>query len=206
MPIPVPLFPASPLGINDGVTARAEQMLSAFVRAIGYGATGGALPTPACTYEDKDAGVIPVLIDTPEKQLFIRHTFLAIASVFGGAVRSEVVGSTSAPTYASGTFTTIPEMNSTLVTNGGNVLVTFSSSFILNAADSFDFSLMVDGVEIPAARRHVQSATAIAALPGSTQALVPLSGGSHVFTAVWRAQGGSARAYSTNRSMTVVEV
>jgi hypothetical protein len=79
MPIPVPVTPG-PLPITDDVTARAEQWLAAFVRAVEYGTTGATLNTPPSTIDLRNTGtVVPVVLDTAERQLFFRQQMLALA-------------------------------------------------------------------------------------------------------------------------------
>lgn len=207
MPIPVPI-PPGPLVINDTVSARGEAFLAAFIQAVAAGTAGATINTPASTLANENSGATsPVLIDTPEKQIFFRQEMIALASVLLTKPSGEVAGSTSDPTTASGSFSVIPDMSLSLVTTGNNVLVQFSSSFNVNAADSFDFSIFVDGVEHMNARRHAQCATAISGLPSSTQALITsLGAGSHTFDVRWKANAGSARALGVLRSLVVAEL
>lgn len=79
MPIPVPITPG-PLPITDDVTARAEQWLAAFVRAVEYGTTGASLNSPPWTVDDKNTGTVtPVVLDTAEKQIYYRQWMIALA-------------------------------------------------------------------------------------------------------------------------------
>lgn len=207
MPIPVPV-PGAPLTIDDGVTTRAEALLSAFVQVVKNGTTGAALNTPAWTVKPPNGGSpTPVNLDTAEKQIYTRAQFIAMAAVQGGSTSGQVAGSTSGPTTASGSYVVIPEMTLTLNTNGKNVLIQFSSSFNLQAADGFDFSIHVDGAENVPSKRHMESATAIAAVVGSTMALITgLAAGSHTFDVRWKATAGSARAVGILRSLIITEL
>lgn len=207
MPIPVAI-PGGPLVINDTINARAEAMLAAFAQAVAAGTTGASLNTPASTTaNDNDGTTTPVLIDTDKKQLFFRQEMLALASFISVKPSLEVAGSTADPTTASSTYVVVPEMSITLSTTGNSVLVQFSSSFNVNAADSFDFSIFVDGSEHANAHRHVQCATAIAGLPSSTQALITgLGAGNHTFDVRWKASSGSARALGILRSLVAAEL
>lgn len=81
MPIPVPI-PPTPAPTTDPQTAQAEALLAEFVRIVRNGTTGGSpgLQTVAATIPDNpDPSIlVPVEIDTAEKQLFWRQLFLAI--------------------------------------------------------------------------------------------------------------------------------
>jgi hypothetical protein len=207
VPIPVPV-PATPLTINDDVTARAEALLTAFVQVVKNGTAGASLNTPAWTVDNKNSGgSTPVTLDTPEKQIFTRAQFIALASVLGGSVNGQVAGSTSGPTTASAAYVVIPEMTLPLNTNGKTVLIQFSSSFNLQAADAFDFAIHVDGSIHAPSTRHMESATAVASLVGSTQALITgLAAGAHTFDVRWKQTAGSARAVGVLRSLIVTEL
>lgn len=89
MPIPVPI-PETPAPITDPQTAQAEALLAEFIRIVKNGTSGGTpdLQTPACTIPDNpDPSVlVPVAIDTKEKQLFFRQMFLALVLQGAGGV------------------------------------------------------------------------------------------------------------------------
>jgi hypothetical protein len=145
-------------------------------------------------------------MNTAERQLFPRQQFLALAAVALRKAKKEVVGTTADPTTSSGSFVVIPEMTMSLATNGGDVLVHFSSSFKIQAADAFDFTIYVDGAEV-GGKKHIESATLIAAVVGATQILVTgLSIASHTIEARWRQTAGNARAVGAMRSLTAIEV
>lgn len=207
MPIPVPV-PGSPLTIDDSVTARAELLLSAFVQVVKNGTTGAALNTPAWTVNPPNGGSpTPVNLDSAVKQIYTRAQFIAMAAIQGGSTNGQSVGTTAGPTTASGSYVVIPEMTKTLSTNGKNVLIEFSSSFNIQAADAFDFAIHVDGAEHAPSKRHMESATLIASLVGSTMALVTgLAAGSHVFDVRWKATAASARAVGILRSLIITEL
>ena len=206
MPIPV-VDPGTALPITDSVNALAEQLLVNFIRLVAHGTTGAAITTPGVTVDDKNGGTTPVVIATKEAQLFIRHQMLALAAVLASGADAEVVGTTSGPTTASGSFVVIPEMTESVTSAGGSLLVQFSGSFGFAAADAFDFSIFVDNSEVANSRRHMESAIILASMVGSTQALVKgLAAGAHIIEVRWRATAGAARAVGTLRSLTIVEV
>ncbi len=81
MTIPV-LIPATPVAITDADTARAEAILEEFIQIVARGTSGGtpALQTPASLVPDgmNPTGLVPILFDTPAKQLLWRQFSLAI--------------------------------------------------------------------------------------------------------------------------------
>lgn len=82
MPIPV-VIPSGAQPITDDATSVAERWLEMFTRIVQNGTTGASLNTPACTVDSKNTGtVVPVSIDTPEKQLFFRQSMVSFASAF----------------------------------------------------------------------------------------------------------------------------
>lgn len=207
MPIPVPITPG-PLPINDGISARAEAILAAFVRTVNFGTAGASLNTPAWTVARPNGGSpTPVVLDTPEKQIYTRALTVALAAILGPAVNGQVAGSTANPTYAVGTYAVIPEMTLTLACTGAPVWLGFSSSFLIQAADAFDFAIHVDGTIHAPSTRHLESATVIAAAVGSTQALITgLAAGNHTFDVRWKQTAGSARALGILRSLSATEL
>lgn len=207
MPIPVPIAPG-PLPINDAVTTRAEAILAAFVRTVQYGTVGAALNTPPWTVDDKNSGTTkPVILDTAEKQIYTRALTVALAAILGPAVNGQVVGTTSDPTTASGSYVVIPEMTLTLACTGAPLWVGFSSSFNVQAADAFDFAIHVDGTIHAPSSRHMESATVIAAAVGGTQALITgLAAGNHTIDVRWKATANSARALGVLRSLSITEL
>lgn len=128
---------------------------------------------------------------------------------------SQENGSTSAPTYSSAPFAVIPEMMSTVVARGGNVLLSFTGSFAVQSGDDFDFALYRDGSEIAGTRRRIQytasqgaldPAGVIGGLVGATSALIVAeSAGEHTYDVRWSRAAGAARAVATNRNLVVVE-
>lgn len=86
MAIPVPI-PSGALAVTDVESANAEALLAAFVQLVKSGSSGATLTTPALqvpqTTNSPTSGGVPVLVpialDTAEKQLMHRQMFLAIA-------------------------------------------------------------------------------------------------------------------------------
>lgn len=127
-----------------------------------------------------------------------------------------VPGTTSAPTQTSGTYAVIPEMTLTVTTHGGNVLVAFDGSFDLQSGDDWLVSIFVDGAQNSASEREAKffggsllglTPAEVQAVPIGCSALVTgLAAGSHTFDARWRRLAGTARALSTQRQLSVVEV
>lgn len=107
-------------------------------------------------------------------------------------------------------------MTLTIATTGGDVLVHFSGSFSLNSSDSFDVAIFADGSEVTGSRRHVEQVSAIIALitlgtipgfPVSTTALVTsVSSASHTYDARWSTTAGTARAITTQRNLSALEI
>lgn len=206
MPIPVAI-PAGAKTIDDTITALAEQWLAVFIQIVKSGTSGAAVNTPASTVSDQNAGTAsPVVLDTPEKQLFYRQLMVALGSTYLKRASSEVVGTTANPSSVSVAFVLLPEMTLALTTNGGPVLVLFSSTLsTLVDGDSFDYAIFVDGVEVVPSERRFDPPGATN-IPGSTQALLTLAAGAHTFEVRWKAVIGSAAAFGTDRSLTVVEL
>lgn len=107
-------------------------------------------------------------------------------------------------------------MTVTITTTGGDVFLAFSCTFNVLGSDSFDVALFANGVEIAGSRRHVEYISALilaitpGSIPGYTTSIVALvtsvSAAAHTYTARWSRVGGTARAVTTERSLSVLEI
>lgn len=131
--------------------------------------------------------------------------------------RVYVIGSTSAPTYSSGTFAVIPQMEAEVETLGGCLSVAFSGTFEIQSDDAFEIALFLDDTEVDGTRRRVEysSATGLLGLISGCIDGLPISLGAAITTAEagehtvdvrWSRIGGTARAVGTQRSLMVVEI
>jgi len=86
MPIPVPI-PPGPLFITESMNARAEEFIAALAQVMCAGTTGASIVTPPTTIPSgiNSSVLTPLLLDSKEKQLFIRQLALVIAK---GAIPS----------------------------------------------------------------------------------------------------------------------
>ena len=83
IPVPVPSTPAT---ITDAITARAEELLSGLIQIFKNGTSGGtpslqtvATMVPPNPNPNPASPLVPLILDTPEKQLFFRQLFVALS-------------------------------------------------------------------------------------------------------------------------------
>ena len=100
MAIPVPI-PTGPRVITDAATEQAEAFVAAIAQIFKYGTTGSSLNTPATLYVDGSNVVLdssgnpvlqPLVVSTPEQQLYFRQLALAITVAITGTSTSGVDG------------------------------------------------------------------------------------------------------------------
>lgn len=125
------------------------------------------------------------------------------------------VGTTSAPTSTNASFVVIPEMTLSLTTHGQPAVVIFNGAFNLQNGDAWNAAIYVDGVQNAASLRHTEFfggsllGLVPANMPGYTKTLFAfvagLSSASHTFDVRWAVSAGTARALSTQRTLTVFE-
>lgn len=130
--------------------------------------------------------------------------------------RGQANGSTSAPTSTNASFVLIPEMTVTITTQGGDVLVTFTSSFNLQSGDNWDFAIYTDSSLQTGTQRHVEfhGGSLIGLTPATfdgyatciTFLVTGLAAGSHTFEARWSRAAGTARCVGTQRNIVALEV
>lgn len=78
MPIPIPV-PGTPLSAADADIARAEQLLGFLFQTISKGSIGSAVNTPPTYIQDSVNGsVVPLLLQSPEQQIFYRQLAVAL--------------------------------------------------------------------------------------------------------------------------------
>lgn len=101
MTIPVPI-PSLPVTISDADTARAEGLLQEFIQIVARGTSGGtpALQTPASLVPDNPnpTSLVPLLLDSPEKQLLWRQLALAVTLKSARFASQTVIGITALST------------------------------------------------------------------------------------------------------------
>lgn len=128
--------------------------------------------------------------------------------------RGTVTGSTANPTSSNASFVVIPEMTVSLTTAGGSVLVLFDCTFNIQTVDSFSYAIFLDGVVVAGATRQVTSSFSLSLglltlddqQPASVHALLTLAAGAHTIDVRWARLGGTARAFSTQRKLSAIEL
>jgi len=145
-------------------------------------------------------------------------TFLQVQSgvpAWKSRVKNNVTGSTSAPTTTSNSYVVIPEMTSTIVTSGGNVLLFFNGSFNVQSDDDFTIGIHQDSVLISDTERRVSffggsllglTPANMVSAPISIFGIVSPSTGSHTYDVRWKQSAGTARAITTMRQFTTIEI
>jgi hypothetical protein len=92
MPIPV-TFPQIPLVITDLENSQAENFLATLCQLLDAGTSGASITTPPLTAPNPSnpSQINPILLLTPEQQLFYRHLgiALAVAGIGGGGTTFE---------------------------------------------------------------------------------------------------------------------
>jgi len=132
-------------------------------------------------------------------------------------IRDAALAATTDPISADPSFSVIPEMELTLETSGGCLVVLFDANLDVRPGDSLDYAVFLDGsqagglrtISLPA--RTAQDTQDIQSFSGLTasfslHALLTLARGSHVVDVRWRARSGAARAIGIQRGLIVVEV
>lgn len=126
-----------------------------------------------------------------------------------------VVGTTPGPTTASGIFAVLAEMTITMTVDSGRVSVVFNGSFRSTDNDEVEVALFDNGVLVTGTTQAADYVDSDGALDpnGSfggvmaTSAVIDYaSSASHTYTVQWRAPGGTARAKTTYRKLTVTEL
>lgn len=116
------------------------------------------------------------------------------------------VGSTSAPTTASTSYATIPDMSVTLTTTGGDLVAWFSGTFSNSSSGSTTFvALALDGGSEASEKLHTTPNANFSSEIGTLYVFTGVSSGSHTVTARWKTDIGNATAGGTRRQLVVME-
>jgi hypothetical protein len=122
---------------------------------------------------------------------------------------SRVIGTTSGPTTTSATFATMPQMTTTVTTTAASskLQVIFNSSINALRNDDGRFRLQVNGSAVgPEYRFGGNGSNDMGHATITISELVSVTAGTQTITIQWRAVGGTVRAYTTARTLVVVEV
>lgn len=215
MPIPVPI-PGGPLAVNSSQNTLVEAFVAKMTQLMAFGTSGltvsGQPAAAATTIPDGNnpTVLIPLLLADAKTQSFYRQMgFAILQAMLPSTAASQVNGSSSGPTTASGSFSVLTDMTTTLTTGGGSLAVIFSGSFDVHDGDSLEFAIFLDGGQVSGTLRSLaQTGTggSIGGAGGATQALLTsVSAGSHTIDVRWRAVGGTARAVGTDRNLVTFE-
>lgn len=125
-----------------------------------------------------------------------------------------ISGTTNNPTSTSGSYATIPEMSTTLVSQGRNAAVLFSCGFDVHDGDSFTLAIFRDGTKV--FERIVEFNGGVGALDPTANLKTPIiinvpllgltAGTTYTLTAQWAVVTGTGRAIGTGRFLFVTEV
>ena len=130
-------------------------------------------------------------------------------------VASGATGTTSNPTYSSGTPAVLPEMTVTITASGTHVSMRFEGVFTLQDGDAFDIALYRDGVLVAGKTRRLSFDGGVGVLDPAAGLVMPVSlqkliisetEGSHTYDVRWTRVSGTARAYGVQRDFAVIEV
>lgn len=118
----------------------------------------------------------------------------------------QAVGVTSGPTTTSTTFVPMPDMSTTIKTNGGDLRITANATVNNSSPGSSVLGqIYLDGVAIGTASQ-IHSATASVSSDLAFGLKVPVSAGFHKVDIYWRVGGGTGVCDSTFRTLLVEEI
>lgn len=183
--------------INNGLFGPADIIISSSVRVYQNG-------TLASTREN-----LNFIGATVADDAFNARTDITITggggSGFSGSTML-ITGSVFDPGTTLGSFALIPEMTGAIVTNGGDLLISFNGSWDSRVGDNARFALLLDGVHISSSERRVGQSLGMALSQETTHLAKGVSAGVHQVAARWTAGTGTARMTGSFRVLTAFEI